>query len=72
MAGEADQESKLLFGRQAQLVFDNAQRITDLRLLDYGFLIDDESQDTSRHELEVLAKLATRRQSLWHRRLGLF
>lgn len=58
MAGEAAEEGKLLFGGYSQLVLDNAQRVADLCLLDYDFLIVDESQDTSRHELEVLAKLA--------------
>ncbi|NNN15577.1 MAG: ATP-dependent helicase [Acidimicrobiaceae bacterium] len=60
LAAEAARLERLLPGGYAQLVLEHSHDISRRCLSDYDYLIVDESQDTSRHELNVLAKLATK------------
>ena len=59
IAVEAARQKMLLPGGYAQLVMAHSHDIARQCLSDYDYLLVDESQDTSRHELGVLTELAT-------------
>ncbi len=60
LAAEAARKEMLLPGGYAQLVLGHSGDIALRCLSAYDYLIVDECQDTSRHELGVLAKIATK------------